>query len=418
VAFYRAPMRRALFPLLVVAVGTLAACGDDSGPKTLPSSSTTRAPVGTGDSTTTEPAPSSTIAGTTTTAPPDLAAARVALDRWVDGLERPVDLVARPNDERMYVAEQHTGTVRAIAPDGTVSAPILDIGDQLSTGNEQGLLGIEFSADGTLLYVDYTDTEGDTHVVEYTMVGDAADAASRRELLLVDQPYPNHNGGDLARGPDDLLYVSLGDGGAGGDPEGNAQNLSNHLGTILRIDPRPQGDAAYTVPSDNPFVDDEAALPEIWQYGLRNPWRFSFDRATGDLWIGDVGQNEWEEIDTLAAGTGGANFGWDLREGTHEYEGDAPPDAIEPVFEGSHGDGWVSITGGYVYRGSEIPDLVGAYVFADLGQPDLWALAADDPSVTRELGVEVSTVVGFAEDAAGELYVISLDGHIDRVVAA
>jgi glucose/arabinose dehydrogenase len=342
----------------------------------------------------------------------------VQLTEYATGFERPVDIVARPGTDLLYVAEQHAGRIWALRDGERVGDAVLDIGGEVSTGNEQGLLGIEFSADGTQLYIDYTDVDGNTHVQEFGMLADGrADSATRREVLVVEQPYSNHNGGDLVRGPDGLLYIGLGDGGAAGDPAGVAQNLGSHLGKLLRIDPRATSEAPYSVPADNPFVDDADARPEIWQYGLRNPWRFSFDRATDDLWIGDVGQNAWEEIDYLPAGQSGANFGWDRYEGTHRYEGRLQQGHATPIYEGSHGDGFVSITGGYVYRGEAIPALRGAYVFGDLGFDDLFAIAQRDGRLDgeRTLGVSINNVVGFGEDEAGELYVVSLDGTIYRI---
>jgi glucose/arabinose dehydrogenase len=221
--------------------------------------------------------------------------------------------------------------------------------------------------DGTFIYVNYTDVNGDTHVTEFAMKGDRVDVGSRRDVLFVEQPYTNHNGGGLVFGPDGHLYIGLGDGGSGGDPHGNGQSLSTLLGKMLRISPRPSGDRPYTVPTDNPFTDDGDARPEIWAFGLRNPWRFCFDRETGDLWIGDVGQSSWEEVDVQPADSrGGENFGWNVMEGGHEY-GDAlrTPDMVPPVYEYSHDDGGCALTGGYVYRGRAIPALQGAYVFGD-----------------------------------------------------
>ena len=301
-------MRRALASTLVafVAAGSLSACGDDSEPDTLPSSSTTRPP--------TVSAPSS--GSTTTTAAvtddaPDLSAVQVKLTTIAEGLDRPVAFATRSGDTALYVAEQHAARVRAIRDGALVDAPVLDLGGEVTDGGEQGLLGIAFSADGDTLYVDFTDTNGDTRIQAFTMDGDIAAKASRRELMLIDQPYPNHNGGEIAIGPDGTLYIALGDGGAGGDPEGNAQNLASPLGKILRIDPTAGGGGEYQVPADNPFVDDADARPEIWHYGLRNPWRFSFDSVTGEMWIGDVGQGEWEEVDIAAPAAKGVNFGWD-----------------------------------------------------------------------------------------------------------
>ena len=304
---------------LVVAVTTLVACSgaDDDDSNT----AATDAPV-------TSAAPRTTTTSVTaTTAPavPDLAAARVTLTEVAHDLASPVAFATRAGDDRFYVAEQG-GRVRIVDHGETVEEPVLEV--DVSGGNEQGLLGLVFSPDGTKLYVDYTDPDGDTRVAEYAMNGDVADTASRRELLFVEDPYPNHNGGELTFGRDGMLYITLGDGGAAGDPQQRAQNLGQLFGKIMRIDPTPSGSTPYSIPADNPFVGRPGARPEVWMYGLRNPWRFSFDRATDDVWIGDVGQNAWEEVDFAAAGTGaGSNWGWNAREGTHEFEGPPPAGA-------------------------------------------------------------------------------------------
>jgi glucose/arabinose dehydrogenase len=257
------------------------------------------------------------------------------------------------------------------------------------------LLGLAFTPDGAHLDVDYTDLRGDTRVVEYAMRGARADPRSARQILFVDQPFANHNGGNLVFGPDGFLYVGLGDGGSAGDPNGNGQALDTRLGKILRIDPRRDGRSAYTVPTSNPFAGDAAARPEIWAYGLRNPWRFSFDRATGDLWIGDVGQASREEVDVQPASSGGGeNYGWNAFEGTLPYGGQTVTGTVTPVYEYGHSDGRCAITGGYVYRGSAIPGLDGAYVF----------------------GPTVPALASFGEDRQAELYALSLTGDIYRLV--
>jgi glucose/arabinose dehydrogenase len=298
---------------------------------------------------------------------------------------------------------------------------VLDLTDEVSLGSEQGLLGLAFSPDGNYLYLNHTDTEGDTHVTEFAFEGARVDPDSRREVLFVDQPYSNHNGGGLAFGPDGYLYVALGDGGSSGDPMGNAQSLSTLLGKLLRISPRPSGGDPYRTPADNPFVGRKGARPEIWAYGLRNPWRFSFDAATGDLWIGDVGQNAWEEIDVEPVGSGGgSNFGWDLLEGTHAFERRRAPGAIAPVFEYPNGDGSCAVTGGYVYRGDDIVDLTGAYVFADYCGGGLEAFVLRDGRAKqhRSLGERVDALASFGEDTDGELYVLSLSGPVYRLASA
>ena len=349
-----------------------------------------------------------------------LESVRVRLEK-VATLQQPLAMAIRPGDPSLYVA-QKTGAVIRVRDDRVDPDPVLDLTDDVSLGSEQGLLGLVFSPDGRDLYVNYTDTVGDTHVVVYRMRGDRADAATRREILTVDQPYSNHNGGNLLFGPDGYLYVGLGDGGSGGDPHGNGQSLSTLLGKMLRIDPKPSGGNPYSVPPGNPFADRADARPEIWAYGLRNPWRYSFDRATGDLWIGDVGQTAWEEIDLQPASSdGGENYGWNLMEGDHPYEGGEPPaDVVRPVFEYPHDDGECTVVGGYVYRGAAIPDLAGGYVFADYCVGRLEAIRVEDGRVVEHavLGPVVEGgLSSFGEDADGELYAMSLGGGLYRIVA-
>ena len=346
-----------------------------------------------------------------------LAGVEVSLER-VATLEQPIALVVRAGDRSLYVAEQ-SGHVVALR-EGREPEVVLDLSDEISFGSEQGLLGIAFSPDGGSLYADFTDTGGDTRVVEFAVSGDADIDPTARELLYVEQPFSNHNGGAIVFGPDGFLYVALGDGGAAGDPDGNAQSLSTLLGKLLRISPEPSGSSPYSIPPDNPFVDREDARPEIWAYGLRNPWRFSFDRQTGDLWIGDVGQNAFEEIDVEPAGApGGSNFGWDRFEGTHRFEGDSDEgDTVRPVYEYVHDGSVCAVTGGYVYRGESIPELRGAYVFGDFCKGRLEAFRLLDGEATEvvRLGPVVPNLASFGEDANGELYVLSLSGDIYRLV--
>jgi glucose/arabinose dehydrogenase len=332
-------------------------------------------------------------------------------------LDQPVGMAVRPDDEALYFAEK-TGKVVAVR-DGTVGArSVLDLSAEVSQGGEQGLLGLAFSEDGQHLYTNHTDPNGDTRITEWTMTGGRADPGSRRELLFVDQPFSNHNGGNLAMGRDGFLYIGLGDGGGAGDPLGNAQSLESLLGKMLRIDPRSAGDAAYRVPGDNPFARQEGARPEIWALGLRNPWRYSFDSATGDLWIADVGQGTREEVNRQPDGKGGQNYGWDRLEGTLPFEGDAPADAVPPVYEYGRDQG-STVIGGYVYRGSDIPELTGTYVFGDFFEPELRGLELDGGNVReRGLGVEVENLAAFGQDSAGELYALSLSGPVYRIVPA
>lgn len=349
----------------------------------------------------------------------DLAAVDVALQDVID-LDAPTALAVRPGDDALYVAER-AGRVVAVRDGGVADEPLVDVSADTTVSGERGLLGLAFSPDGTQLYLSFTDSEGDTRVDQVAFSGDAVDPATRRTLITVEQPYANHNGGNVVVTDDGLLWLGLGDGGSGGDPQGNGQDPSTLLGALLRIDPTPSGDQPYTIPSDNPFVDDPQARPEVFAYGLRNPWRFSFDAATGDLWIGDVGQSAFEEINhvTLDAARG-ANFGWNRVEGTTPYEGGEPRDGdVLPVATYPHATGGCSVTGGYVYRGGAITALQGSYVYGDFCVGALQALV-DDGSGTvasRDLGVGVESLVSFGEGPDGELYVLSLDGRVARLVA-
>jgi glucose/arabinose dehydrogenase len=346
------------------------------------------------------PASSTTAAGPT----------RVKLTNVAD-LDQPVAMAMRPDDPAIYVAEKG-GTVRRVVDGRVDGTPLLDLRGEVSTGSEQGLLGLAWAPDGRTFVVNYTDRAGDTHVVEYD---GSAPRRGGRELLFVDQPYANHNGGQVLFGPDGLLWIGLGDGGSGGDPEDNAQNLDRLLGKMLRIDPRPSGGRPYTIPPDNPFVGRAGARGEVWSYGLRNPWRFTFDRETGDLWIGDVGQNAWEEVNLARAGSkGGENWGWPAEEGTNPFRGRTPtPGAIRPVHEYPLDGEACAVTGGYVYRGKKLPGLVGQYVFADACIAELRAMGPD--GTARSLEVDAGFAASFGEDHDGELYVLSLEGPLFRL---
>jgi glucose/arabinose dehydrogenase len=337
----------------------------------------------------------------------------------VASLEQPLGMAVREGDPALYVAEK-TGRVVAIRDGRVDPRPVLDLSGRVSLGSEQGLLGLAFSPEGRYLYVNFTDPAGHTHVVEYRMRDGEVDPRTRREVLFVEQPFSNHNGGNLAFGPDGYLYIGLGDGGSGGDPFGNGQSLDTLLGKMLRIDPRPADGRAYRIPADNPFVDRSGARPEIWAYGLRNPWRYSFDRATGDLWIADVGQSAREEINFQPASSdGGENYGWDRYEGTVAFEGGGLPGAVRPILEYGRDQG-ATVIGGFVYRGSDIPGLQGAYVFGDFFNPAIRAIVRDGSRirVRTELGVEVPNLSAFGQDHEGELYALSLSGPVYRLAPA
>jgi glucose/arabinose dehydrogenase len=396
--------------VVVIALATagallLGACSDDGGSSESSSSSTG----------------STSGPGTTATGGSQLGAVNVKLTP-VAQIEDPTTLATRRGDRALYVTEQE-GRVRAVRDGALDAAPVLDITADVGSGGERGLLGLTFSPDGTKMYVHYTNKDGDTRVDEYAMSGNTADAGSRRQLLALPQPQANHNGGELDFGPDGLLYLGLGDGGGRGDsgsghaPGGNGQSLDTMLGKILRINPTPSDGRQYTIPPDNPFANG-GGLPEIWAYGLRNPWRFTWDRETGDMWIADVGQNAWEEVDFLPAGQGaGSNFGWNHLEGTHEFEGDAPPGAVPPIFEYPLDGGACAAIGGYVYRGSEIPALTGAYLYSDYCDSSIRALVEQNGQVAdqRDLGVTASQVTAFGEDQDGELYVLSQGDGLQRI---
>lgn len=315
-----------------------------------------------------------------------------------------------------FVAEK-TGRVRVLRGATMDPAPVLDLSGEVSTGSEQGLLGLAVSPDRSRLYVDFTDRAGDTRVREYPLHGESVDTAGARDVLRVEQPFDNHNGGDLSFGPDGMLYIALGDGGSGGDPQGNGQSLGTLLGKILRIDARASGGAAYTIPPGNPFAGRRGARPEIWAYGLRNPWRLSFDAATGDMWIGDVGQNAWEEVDVAPAGSrAGANYGWNRLEGTHTFSGSPPAGAVPPVYEYPTSSG-CAVTGGFVYRGAGSPAMRGVYVFGDFCNGRIQGLVrtSEGRADHADLGAKVDQLSSFGVDADGELYALSLGGQILRV---
>ena len=325
------------------------------------------------------------------------------------GLDRPVDIQpANDGTGRLFIIEKY-GAIRILENGQLLNTPFLNISDRVDdSGNEMGLLGLAFHPEyeqNGFFYVNYTGDGGHTRISRFQASGSQADSASEKVLMVIDQPFANHNGGGLAFGPDGYLYAGLGDGGAAGDPLKNGQKTSSLLGKILRIDVN-NGDP-YAIPADNPFGT------EVWAYGLRNPWRISFDRATGDLWIGDVGQNQWEEIDYLPAGSpGGANFGWSIMEGTHGYDGSPQPGLLLPAAEYSHSEGGCSVTGGYVYRGA-MPEWNGVYLYGDYCTGRIWALILSDGQwQSKVMFIAGDTITTFGQDEAGEVYFASDTGNV------
>lgn len=355
-------------------------------------------------------------------APPDGTA--YELVEVVSGFVRPVFLThAGDGSGRSFIVEQN-GKIFVMQDGNVLGTPFLDASALVSRdANERGLLGLAFHpnyAENGFFYLNYTDRAGNTVVTRYTISADdpnVADPDSAQTILGINQPYANHNGGDIAFGPDGYLYIGMGDGGSAGDPQGHAQNPSSLLGKMLRIDV--DGGEPYAIPEDNPFVADSSYAPEIWALGVRNPWRFSFDALTGDLYIADVGQNQWEEVNFQPAGLGGINYGWNIMEGMHRYSGEPVPEGLTPPFaEYSHAEG-CSITGGYVYRGEELPDLQGVYFFADYCSGVIWSSYRDASGIwqTNPFMESGLTVSSFGVDEAGELYVINHTGTVTKLAA-
>jgi glucose/arabinose dehydrogenase len=358
---------------------------------------------------------------------PPAATDSVRLVQVATGLDFPLFLTAPPGDNaRLFIVEK-TGKIRIVKSGSVLSTPFLDLSARVSDADEQGLLGLAFhpqyAVNGRFV-VDYTDPNGDTHVSAFRVSAnpDVADPASEQVLLAIDQPFDNHNGGMVVFGPDGKLYIGMGDGGSAGDPQGNGQNKGVLLGKILRVDV--SGAGVLSVPADNPFVGQAGARPEIWSYGLRNPWRFSFDRAQGDLYIADVGQNAREEVDvaTSAAQFGkGLNFGWNVMEGVACYSPSSgcPRSGLTlPVLDYDHSNG-CSITGGYVYRGSAAPGLRGLYFYSDycsgwVRSFRLQGTAAADQRDWPALRPG-GQVTSFGEDAQGELYIMIQSGKVFRI---
>jgi uncharacterized repeat protein (TIGR03806 family) len=359
----------------------------------------------------------------------------VQLQTVASGFNAAVFFTPIPASGGRYAVVEQAGTIKVLAADFSTVSTLLDISASVFFGGEEGLLGLAFDpnfASNGYFYVNYISYQSNgrcaqasdpqcTRIARFQLNRDnnnqfvytTVNNSSEKVLLEISQPFGNHKGGMLAFGPQDhYLYSALGDGGGAGDPFGNAQNLNTLLGKILRIDP--SGGDPYAVPANNPFVGNNNARPEIWAYGLRNPWRFSFDRQTGLLWAADVGQTDWEEIDIIA---GGGNYGWNPREGKHAYNGaTAPSGAIDPVWEYGHGAGQ-SISGGYVYRGNAMPALRGQYIYADFISGTVWAL--DSGNFTNQVLINSGgSISSFGEDENGELYAVDYNGSVARIVAS
>lgn len=337
------------------------------------------------------------------------------------GLDDPIYVTAPPGDPRLFVVEQD-GRIRIVKDGALLAAPFLDIEDRVASGGERGLFSVAFHpqyADNGFFYVDYTDVDGDTRVERYRVGGDpdVADPASALEILSVDQPFANHNGGQIVFGPDGMLYVALGDGGGGGDPERNGQDLSTLLGSLLRIDV--DVGVPYAVPPDNPFVGQAGAREEIWAYGLRNPWRFDFDGADGRLYIADVGQNALEEVNAVPGDEGGVNYGWSVMEGRACFRpsNGCDQDGLTlPVVQYGHDQG-CSVTGGVAYRGSALPRIQGHYFYSDFCSGWIRSFVLVDGEATEEREWETESlgrVVSFGEDAQGEMYLVLDRGDVLR----
>jgi len=344
----------------------------------------------------------------------------------VSNLTGATALATRANDQTLFVARQ-SGQIVAITKGQTAPKVILDLSDRLTAGGEQGLLGLAFSPDGAKLYVHYSGLSGETIIEEFAYKNKAVDLSSGRILLTVPQPQGNHNGGQITFGPDGMLYIGLGDGGASNDegdghaPEGNGQSRKTLLGKILRIDPNPNGNNPYSIPPDNPFVGGNDR-PEIFITGLRNPWRFSFDPPTNSLWIADVGQGRVEEITRLELPDAyGANLGWPVYEGSTALGEETLSTTVKPDIEMMHDDGNCSVTGGYVYRGKQIPKLNGVYLFSGFCNETIYGVRIKSNgkvSPPTDLKISSEKISSFGEDNQGNIYVLSLSKGIFRIAPA
>lgn len=346
----------------------------------------------------------------------------VGLELVTGGLTAPVYATSPVADPRLFIVEQN-GIIRVMRNGGILPAPFLDLRDRVLYRGEQGLLGLAFDPDfraSNRFFVSYTTGDGALRIERYQAIErtDRADPNTAELVLQIPQPFDNHNGGQISFGPDGMLYVGVGDGGGGGDPEGNGQDPGTLLGAILRLDVTVA--LPYAVPKDNPFAASPGGRPEVWAYGLRNPWRFSFDPETETLFIGDVGQNRWEEIDAVPAEEGGLNFGWNVMEGAECFAaaGCRRDGLVLPVLTYDHDHG-CSVTGGYVYRGSRVPALRGRYVYSDFCEGDIRTFALTDGIAADTLTLAIpraGRVTSFGVDAEGELYFMTTGGGLYRLV--
>ena len=393
--------RSSLAALAIVAGAVAVGCGGDGG------SATPGAPSSAGE------------------ARADAAGGRGVRLRRVGTFSSPTYVTAPRGDRsRLFVVEQ-AGRIRVVRRGRKLGTPFLDIRGQVASGGERGLLSMAFPRDyasSGRFYVYFTDTTGDIRIREYRRSGNpnrAASGSGRDVLRIGHREFANHNGGQLQFGPDGMLYAGTGDGGGGGDPRGNGQRLDTLLGKLLRIDPRARGGRPYGVPSGNPFRGRSGARSEIWAYGLRNPWRFSFDRRTGALAIADVGQSEQEEVDFAPRRGRGANYGWNVFEGRSRYSGGTLRRHHRPALVQSHSDGWCSITGGYVVRDRALRGLYGRYVYGDVCRSQIRSVKLRRRSGRRDraTGLRVRQLVSFGEDARGRVYAVSLNGPVYRLAA-
>jgi glucose/arabinose dehydrogenase len=350
------------------------------------------------------------------------AASRGVRLKKIGSFSSPIYVTAPTGDRSRVFVVERAGRIRVVLNGKKLGTPFLDISSNVRTDGERGLLSMAFAPDyatSGLFYVYFTDKGGDIHIQQFQRSSNpnvAASGSGKNIITIEHSRFSNHNGGQLQFGPDGFLYAGVGDGGSEDDPSRNGQKLSTDLAKILRIDPRPGG--GFDVPDSNPFRSRSGAKPEIWAYGLRNPWRFSFDRKTGALVIGDVGQDKQEEVDFAARGTSsGANYGWSVREGTRAFNSGSAPGARNPAFVRTHSSGWCAITGGYVVRDRSLKGVYGRYVYGDLCKSGIHSIVVNSNGARgdRSLGISVAQLVSFGEDAAGHVYAVSLSGPVYRI---